>query len=79
MPGKMGETGKNPLQEFSDFREGEETGRNSLNWRLVPMDEPKRRQTQVFNSSIPQFVIPQFRFIYFDRIRQKRMVDFVEH
>ncbi len=43
------------------------------------MDERERRQAHVFNASIPQFVIPQFRFIYFDRVRQKRMVDFVEH
>jgi hypothetical protein len=75
----MGETSKNPFQEFSGFQEGEETGCNFLNERFAPMEEPKRRQTHVFNASIPQFVIPQFRFIYFDRIRQKRMVDFVGH
>ncbi len=69
LPGKMGETGKNPLQEFSGFREGEETGCDFLNVRFVPMDEPKRRQAHVFNASIPQF-----RFIYFNRIWQKRMI-----
>ncbi len=60
LPGKMGETSKHPLQEFSGFREGEETGCDFLNVIFFPMDEPKRRQTHVFNASIPKFVIPQF-------------------
>ncbi len=38
------------------------------------MDERERRQEHVFNAAMPQF-----RFIYFYRVRQKRMVDFVEH
>ena len=46
----MGEPGKNPLQEFSGFREGEETGCDFLNEKFVPMDEPKRRQVHVFIS-----------------------------
>jgi hypothetical protein len=59
----MGETGKNPLQELSGFREGEETGCDFLNERFVPMDEPKRCQAHVFISERDV----EF-FIYCDRI-----------
>ncbi len=58
----MGETGKHPRQEFSGFREGEETGRNFLNEGFVPMDEPKRRQVHVFNASIRNSSIPVYLF-----------------
>jgi hypothetical protein len=46
----------NPLNQLKLFR-------NVLNWRLVPMDEPKRRQAHVFISERDV----EF-FIYFDRI-----------
>jgi len=46
----------NPLTQLKLFR-------NVLNWRFVPMDEPKRRQAHVFISERDVEL-----FIYFDRI-----------